>query len=278
MIRNKTEEKKRRLSIKTLDQAFRKEAEEGLNCSPIESKALIDIVREIYMPYLHNNQTIHPGQMVIMGIDVDEPPGKPLEKCKFKPVVITKYNGESDDNVRLGNGYRGVSALRRVQLKRIAEEAKNQGVLLTAEDFAYKIFNCGYRTICRDLKHFRSKGITIPVRSQQKDIGRAITHRVKAVELYIQRKLLTQIAQEMSHSLNAIKNYINKFARVVSLTREGHSVSEIAFIVQISSNLVRKYQGLYEKFNTPEYSERIEEIIAQFKPKKRGQEDRRVKP
>jgi len=278
MIRNKTEEKKKRLSVKTLDQAFRKEVEEGLNCSPIESKALIDIVREIYMPYLHNNQTIHPGQMVIMGIDVDEPPGKPLEKCKFKPIVITKYNGESDDNVRLGNGYRGVSALRRVQLKRITEEAKNQGVLLTAEDFAYKIFNCGYRTICRDLKYFRSKGITIPVRSQQKDIGRALTHRVKAVELYIQRKLPTQIAQEIRHSLNSIKNYINKFARVVSLTREGHSVSEIAFIVQISSNLVRKYQGLYEKFNIPEYSERIEEIIAQFKPKKGGQENRRVKP
>lgn len=25
--------------------------------------------------------------------------------------------------------------------------------LLTAEDFAYKVFNCGYRTICRDLKY-----------------------------------------------------------------------------------------------------------------------------
>ena len=43
MIRNKTEERKRRLSIKALDQAFRKEVEEGLNCSPIESKALLDI-------------------------------------------------------------------------------------------------------------------------------------------------------------------------------------------------------------------------------------------
>lgn len=252
--------------------------EEGLNCSPIESKALLDIVEEIYMPYLHDNQTIHPGQMVIMGIDIDEPPGKPLEKCKFKPIVITKYNGESDDNIRLENGYRGVTVLRRVQLKRITEEAKSLGVLLTAEDFAYKIFNCGYRTICRDLKYFRSKGITIPVRSQQKDIGRALTHRVKAVELYIQRKLPTQIAQEIRHSLNSIKNYINKFARVSSLTKEGHSVSEIAFIVQISPNLVRKYQGLYERFNTPEYSERIEEIIAQFKPKKGGQKNRRVKP
>jgi len=278
MIRNKTEERKRRLSTKTLDQAFRKEVEEGLNCSPIESKALLDIVEEIYMPYLHDSQTIHPGQMVVMGIDIDEPPGKPLEKCKFKPIVITKYNGESDDNIRLENGYRGVTILRRTQLERITGESKSQGVLLTVEDLAYKIFNCGYRTICRDLKYFRSKGITIPVRSQQKDIGRALTHRVKAVELYIQRRLPTQIAQEMRHSLNSIKNYINKFARVASLTKEGHSVSEIAFIVQISPSLVGKYQGLYEKFNTPEYSERIEEIIAQFKPQKGGQENRRVKP
>ncbi len=57
--------------------------------------------------------------MVIMGINIDEPPGKPLGKCKFKPVVITKYNGESDDNIRLENGYQGVTALRRLQLKRI---------------------------------------------------------------------------------------------------------------------------------------------------------------
>jgi len=54
MIKNKTEEKKRRLSTKTLDQAFRKEAEEGLNYSPIESKALPDTVKEIYKIRLGN--------------------------------------------------------------------------------------------------------------------------------------------------------------------------------------------------------------------------------
>ena len=85
--------------------------------------------------------------MVVIGIDIDESPGKPSGKCKFKPIVITKYNGESDSNIGLGNSYQGVTALRRVQLERIAEEAKNQGVLLTAEDSAYKIFNCGCRTI-----------------------------------------------------------------------------------------------------------------------------------
>jgi len=56
MIRNKTEERKRRLFTKILDQAFKKEGEKGLNCSPIESKALLDIVKEVDMPYLYDNQ------------------------------------------------------------------------------------------------------------------------------------------------------------------------------------------------------------------------------
>lgn len=59
MIRNKAEERKRRLSTKTLDRAFRKEVEEGLNCSPIESKALLDIVKEILEDsYTHTHSEI----------------------------------------------------------------------------------------------------------------------------------------------------------------------------------------------------------------------------
>ncbi len=34
----------------------------------------------------------------------------------------------------------------------MAHEALDQGALLTAEDLAYRIFNCGLRTISRDLK------------------------------------------------------------------------------------------------------------------------------
>jgi transposase len=48
----------------------------------------------------------------------------------------------------------------------------------------------------------------------------------------------------------------------VARTRDGHSVDEIAFLMQISPSLVRAYQELYERYNTPEYQERIEEIIA----------------
>jgi transposase len=65
--------------------------------------------------------------------------------------------------------------------------------------------------------------------------------------------------------LLSIANYVITFALVVAHTRDGHSVEEIAFLMQISSGLVRQYQALYERYNLPEYQERIEEMIATVK-------------
>lgn len=55
------------------------------------------------------------------------------------------------------------------------------------------------------------------------------------------------------------------FALVVAHTRDGHSVDEIAFLMQMSVGLVRQYQDLYERYNLPDYRERIEEMIATVK-------------
>ena len=155
--------------------------------------------------------------------------------------------------------------MRRQQIARMAQEALDQGALLTAEDFAFRIFNCGLRTISRDLQALTEEGFTVPLRSQQQDIGRAITHRVQAVELYLKRYTFTRIGQRIRHSLSSIANYVVTFTLVVAHTRNGHPADEIAFLMQISPSLVRAYQELYQRYNTPEYQERIEEIIATVK-------------
>jgi hypothetical protein len=147
----------------------------------------------------------------------------------------------------------------------MANEALDQGALLTGEDLAFRIFNCGLRTISRDLKALAESGVVVPLRSQQKDAGRAMTHRVQVVELYLKRHTFTQIRQRMRHSLLSIANYVITFALVVAHTRDGHSVEEIAFLMQISAGLVCQYQALYERYNLPEYQERIEETIATVK-------------
>jgi hypothetical protein len=92
-----------------------------------------------------------------------------------------------------------------------------------------------------------------------------MTHRVQAVELYLKRCTFTQIQRRIHHSLSSIANYVVTFTVVVAHTRDGHSVDEIAFLMQISPALVRAYQELYERCDIPEYRPRIEELIAAVK-------------
>ena len=265
MERQPEREQIQRLSVKTLDQVFVAQAQAGLSCSLFEAQALTELVKEVYFPWLSQPEAIQAGQLAMIAVSTDEPGTKPLSKCKMVPIVLTLYAGEDDYRHRLEHEPNGVAALRQRQIERLADEALDQGALLTAEDFAFRIFNCGLRTISRDLKELTEQGITVPLRSQQKDAGRALTHRVQAVELYLKRYTFTQIRQRIRHSLPSIANYVVTFALVVAHTRDGHSVDEIAFLMQVSPALVRQYQELYERYNQAEYPERIAEIIATVK-------------
>jgi len=262
MKRQTEREQIHRLSVKTLDQVFLARACEGLGCSMFEAQALTELIKEVYFPWLTQPEAIQAGQLAMVAVSADEPGHKLLSKCKMTPVLLTLYAGEADHEERLTHG---ISALRQHPIERLANEALDQGALLTGEDLAFRIFNCGLRTISRDLKSLSEKGVVVPLRSQQKDAGRALTHRVQVVEMYLKRHTFTQIRQRMRHSLLSIANYVITFALVVAHTRDGHSVDEIAFLMEISASLVRQYQDLYERYNLPEYQERIEEMIATVK-------------
>ena len=48
MKRKQEKEQYGRLSFKTLDRQFQQEAIDGLSCSPLEAKALTEIVKEVF--------------------------------------------------------------------------------------------------------------------------------------------------------------------------------------------------------------------------------------
>ena len=207
MKRNQEKERNDRLSFKTLDTQFKQEAIEGLNCSPLEANALIDIVKEVYFPFLNEKsiENIRPGQIVVQAIDLNEPAGKPIKECKFKSVILTIDNGQSDLDIRLNNG---IPALRREQIKRVTREAFKQRTLLTVEDLAYKILSAGYRTITRDLSILREDGENIPLRSTQKDIGRTTTHKEQVVKLWLEGNEPAYISKATNHSIDAVSRYL----------------------------------------------------------------------
>ena len=58
-VRHPRSEKLERLERKTLDAQFKTTIQDGLNCSPFEAEAVLDVVREVYRPYIDGS----PGRL-----------------------------------------------------------------------------------------------------------------------------------------------------------------------------------------------------------------------
>jgi Protein of unknown function (DUF1670) len=266
MIRTKViEEKLRegRLDAKTLDSLFRRRIEEGANCSPFVSQAILNTVKEVFAigPQDPDHQ-LGLGRIKLLVVAAGEPAGKSLEQCQKVNVELTLDAGQEDYQVRLEYGVEG---LRRSRILRVTAEAREQGGLLSYEDLAFRLFNCGIRTVVRDVQALRRREIEVPSRGQQRDIGPAQTHRVQAVRLYLEGLEANEIARRLYHTLGSIENYITTFARVVLLANKGYADDEIAFVIRRSSPLVAAYRKLYAEFQAkPTAGRRMAEILARI--------------
>jgi Protein of unknown function (DUF1670) len=267
MIRTKLIEdqlRRGRLDAKTLDSMFRRRIEEGANCSPFVSQAILAAVKEIFAvgPEDPENQ-LGLGQIRLLVVAAEEPAGKALEECQKVSALLTLDAGQPDFQVRVAHGVEG---LRRSRILRVTAEAREQGGLLSYEDLAYRLFNCGVRTIVRDVQDLRRREIEVPTRGQQQDIGPGQTHRVQAVRLYLKGLEPNEIARRLYHTLGSIENYGTTFARVAFLVNKGYADDEIAFVMRRSTPLVTAYRKLLGEFQgKPSAGQRLREILARVR-------------
>lgn len=260
MINNTSLQKWKRLAQKQLDQQFVHEIVTGLHCSPFEANAILDTVYKVYAPYFETSGSLKPGQVLLPVISIETASNTPLCEGAQVTVVLTLDAGEEDLQVRRKWG---ISGLRRHRVQRMTHEAFQQGGLLTAEDLAYRLLNCGQRTISRDLKALKASNIIVPLRSTIKDMGRAISHRTLIIEHWLQGKEYVQISKSTFHSIPSVKNYVTKFKRVIALANEGFDVHEISFLVKIAASLVEEYFQLYQ--TAPMVPHRRQELESFFK-------------
>jgi hypothetical protein len=277
MIRTKSIEdrlRQGRLDSKSLDSLFRRRIEEGANCAPFVSNAILATVKEVFpIGPDDDDHQLGLGQIQILVVSALEPAGKPLEECQKVTVRLTLDAGKEDFQVRMAHGVEG---LRRARILRVTAEARDQGGLLSYEDLAYRLFNCGVRTIVRDVQDLRRRDIEVPSRGQQQDIGPGQTHRVQAVRLFLLGHQPNEIARRLYHTLGSIENYIVTFARIVVLVDKNYADDEIAFIMRRSSPLIAAYRKLYREFQDKHTGRRrIQEILSRIEnpsapSKKRG--------
>ena len=154
----------------------------------------------------------------------------------------------------------GRSAKRQQQILRMTVEAQDQKALLTQEDLA-EILETDVCTIGRDIQYLRKKDICVPTRGQQKDIGPGVSHRVKAISLFLKEKEPLEIARTIKHSLSAVERYIDTFCRVVCCQRKFRNTLKTALVGGVSVFTVNTYLELHTRAcEYPAYRERISEI------------------
>jgi hypothetical protein len=266
MIRQPQVERSHRLECKTLDQAALVRLQEDFGCSPFESRAILQMMHGLFESVWQSASNLKPGQMVVLAIAAHEPAGKPLKDCQFKPIVITVHDPEDEALRQRLQGRQLVGELRRAKLRRIAGEALAQDAYLTVEDVANRILNCGERTLERDLEILRKRGEVVPLRGQQADIGRTVSHKVQVVRLALQRQRPHDIARRLHHDIDAVERYLADFAAIATLLADGWAVETISFVRRVSLALVREYQRLYEEANQPVQREALADLIRQWGP------------
>ena len=197
------------------------------------------------------------GQVRYQCVDITAGPGRPLGECPLVPTALSVIDIEKDREVMREHGALG---LRRSKLMRIAEEAREQGGVLTQEDLGV-LLACDERTIRRDIKELREQGIHVPTRGYVQDIGPTLSHKGLAIRHWLEGKEPVAVARAINHSLSAVERYLEDFKRVSLLVMKGLDEIAIARAANMSPALVKTYQAMYQEAKEkPAYHYRFKEL------------------
>jgi len=260
-----------RLALKTPEAAFLRVLAEEFGFSPRVSRELLQVGQEMLAGGV-SALAVRPGQVRLVVASLKAPFGPPLAEVEKVEVTLTVDSGTEDAEVRQRAGLVGV---RRGRILRLTEEALAQGGVLTQEDLG-RALGVEPRTIRRDMQALKAEGHLILTRGQVKGVGRGQTHKVKIIELWLDRQGYDQIARWLYHSPQAIKRYVSTFLRVVVLHQQGTGEAEIAFLTRTSESLVRDYLAVYEQAQqVPHRAEKLAEELARVLARSRPAEEKR---
>ena len=160
--------------------------------------------------------------------------------------------------------------MRKHKVIRMANEAFDQGGLLTQEDLAVLLCS-SRRTIRRDIKELKVQGIEVPTRGTLQDIGPGVTHKSKVVKMWLEGYEYTDIERKTCHSGFSVQRYLSGFSKVVRFYSRGYSLPEIRELADMSERLIQEYLDLYEIFkDRPESQIRFQQILSEPLPSKKS--------
>jgi biotin operon repressor len=227
----------KRLEAKSPEEAIIERIGRDFNLAPFMARTQFEQMRLYFEDYFGLERDV--GQMTILAVSAENPPGCPVAECKRVPINLTVDSPDDLEAFR-----EGVAALRRSRIQRLTWEAHEQGALLTQEDLA-RLLCTSRSTVKRDIAQLRAKGMSVPTRGQVKDIGKGLSHKTQIVEDWLASYTFSEIQQRRRHSVFSIGRYCSDFQRVIRLHVQGLSLADIRLGTGLSERLIGEYLNLY---------------------------------
>lgn len=230
----------KRRELKSSEGEFLWELSNSYELSPKLSSLILMSAKECLL----RDSILKEGQIEVRVISIEERAGKQIEKMEKKKVRLTIDNGIED--IETLKEY-GRVVLRQTRLTRITDEALEQQGVLSQEDLG-KYLGCTVRTIQRDIKQIKQRGIEVITRGYLHNIGRGQTHKVKIIGMYLDGYTYSEIKQRSRHSIGAIKRYLGSFTKVLMSRSKGiYRAKDISLVTGISTGLVKQYVELLKE-------------------------------
>jgi len=245
-----------RLQAKSPEEAIVEQIGRDFNLAPFMARTQFEQMQPYFEHCFGLERDV--GQMTILAVSAETPPGRPIAECQRVPINLTM--DASDDLEALRHG---VATLRRSKIQRLAREAQEQGALLTQEDLA-RLLCTSRSTIKRDIAQLRAAGVDVPTRGQIKDIGKGVSHKTQIIRDWLAGFTFSQIKQRRWHSISSIDRYCSDFQRVVRLHRRSLSVADIRISSGLSDRLIAEYLDLYAEAEPQ--NERLQRLLAKPDP------------
>lgn len=229
-----------RLKVKNSEQAIIQLISENFNLALKVAEAYYSEIKQYFSE--HTTDKAKGGEILYEAIDIDEPAGKPIKNSKRRLIKLTFQSFEDFKILK----EKGLPELRRHKMQRFCDEAISQGAVLTYEDLAH-LFTTSIGTIKADARILREQEILIPTRGREKDIGRTISHKIQIINLYLQKYSFVEIKTRTHHSSESIERYLDEFKKIVYLKENKIDISKIRLIIKRSEMLIKEYLEIYEK-------------------------------
>ena len=199
------------------------------------------MIMEVIDQHVRPREHLSHGQVLWMGIAVDDPPRRYRSTADTRLVpVVLDLSTAADVQGRIDR--RSARALLQEKAVRLCVQAHEQGALLSNCDLA-ELLRTQDSAIASVLsEHERTTGKLLPRRATLHDVGTCLTHkRIICLKRHAEGKAPEVVARETYHSLHAVDRYLSQFDRVKHCHDLAMPPEKIAFTLNCGVPLVREY-------------------------------------